>query len=326
VTHSLSDVLALYDPASRARLQAAMAHSEHTGEPWDLELPLTTKDGRALWVRFVGEIDSRNGPPGALVGAVQDVTEQHQRRLDLQREHALRTQSEQHAQALDQLLKERGDMLDVLAHEVRQPLNNASAVLQSAAIDLAQAGDLSASGRLQRARNVMGHVLANIDNTLAVAALLAHAEPIAREDTDVDTLLAVAIADLPVEHRSRCQVERLTGTRTASMDMGLMRLAVRNLLANALRHSPPAAPVLLRVSDSDEPLALIIDVVDQGGGIDAALLPRLFQRGSRGRQGDHGVGLYIVRRVMELHGGSAELFSTSPQGTTMRLVLSQSSG
>lgn len=325
-THQLADVLALYDATARARLQAAMDHSERSGAPWELELPLKTLDGRALWVRFVGEIDTHAGSPGALVGAVQDVTESHQRRLDLQREQVLRTQSEQHAQALDQLLKERSDMLDVLAHEVRQPLNNASAVLQSAAIDLAQAGDLSASGRLQRARNVMGHVLANIDNTLAVAALLAHAEPIAREDTDVDTLLAVAIADLPVEHRSRCQVERLTGTRTASMDMGLMRLAVRNLLANALRHSPPDAPVLLRVSDSDEPLALIIDVVDRGAGIDAALLPRLFQRGSRGRQGDHGVGLYIVRRVMELHGGAAELFSTSPQGTTMRLVLSQSSG
>jgi two-component system, OmpR family, sensor kinase len=122
-------------------------------------------------------------------------------------------------------------------------------------------------------------------------------------------------------------IERVADTRTASMDMGLLRLALRNLLANALRYSPPGSTVTLRVADSDEPLALVLDVIDQGPGIQPELLPRLFERGTRGHhasgRASHGLGLYIVRRVLELQGGRAELVATGDGGTTMRLWIAQ---
>ena len=104
-----------------------------------------------------------------------------------------------------------------------------------------------------------------------------------------------------------------------------MRLALRNLLSNALRHSPAGAPVSVRLADSEEPLGLVIDVCDQGHGVEAALLPRLFERGARGAVPasgmSQGLGLYIVRRVMELHGGQVRLIDTGPAGTTMRLLV-----
>ena len=46
--------------------------------------------------------------------------------------------------------------------------------------------------------------------------------------------------------------------------MSLMRLALRNLLSNALRYGTPGSPVVVRVNDSDEPLALVIEVASQG--------------------------------------------------------------
>jgi len=114
------------------------------------------------------------------------------------------------------------------------------------------------------------------------------------------------------------------------MDMSLMRLALRNLLSNALKYSPPGSPVEVRVTDSDDPLALIIDVADTGKGVESQVLPRLFERGTRGSdvrsEGSHGLGLYIVRRVMELHDSTVLLHRNSPQGTTMRLVVEQSAG
>ena len=52
------------------------------------------------------------------------------------------------------------------------------------------------------------------------------------------------------------------------------------------------------------------------------MLPRLFERGARGPAGtSQGLGLYIVRRVMELHAGRADLLRTGPDGTTMRLLV-----
>jgi signal transduction histidine kinase len=183
---------------------------------------------------------------------------------------------------------------------------------------------------MNRAQAVIGEVTAGVDNTLAVASLLARPDPIGRTDCDVDTLIDVAIADMPAAERSRIRIERATPTRTASMDMSLMRLALRNLLSNALKYSPPGSAVTIRVTDSDTPLALIIDVSDQGKGVDPHVLPRLFERGSRGTdvrsEGSHGLGLYIVRRVMELHDGAVLLQRNTAQGTTMRLVVAQTSG
>jgi signal transduction histidine kinase len=96
----------------------------------------------------------------------------------------------------------------------------------------------------------------------------------------------------------------------------------------------------VHLADSDEPLALLIDVADEGPGIAAASLPHLFERGSHqqaasGSRGASkrdgathglGLGLYIVRRVMELHGGSVVVLSNTPHGVTMRLSLVQPSG
>jgi len=171
-------------------------------------------------------------------------------------------------------------------------------------------------------------VQASIDNTLAVASLLARPAPILPSDTDIDTLLAVAVADMPVAQRRRVVIDRATSTRTASMDMSLMRLALRNLLSNALRYSPSERPVTVRVTDSDDPLALVIDVEDGGVGVPPDSVHRLFER-SIHRRADlappHGLGLglYIVRRVMELHGGRAELVRNNADGATFRLLVVQ---
>lgn len=249
------------------------------------------------------------------------------RKAELEREQALRAQAEAHARELDILLSERSEMLDVMAHEVRQPLNNASAALQAAARALADAGQPVAAARLERAQRVLGQVLSSIDNNLAVAALLAGSAPIERVDTDIDLLTGLAVADMPTEERSRIQVERLTSTRTASMDLGLMRLALRNLLANALAYSPPGSAVSVLLLDSDEPLAFVVEVCSQGAAIAPALVPRLFERGSRGgssaRSSSHGLGLYIVHRVMSLHRGEVLLSHNLPGQVCMRLVIPQ---
>ncbi len=258
---------------------------------------------------------------------VTEITRLKQTEAALAREREQRTQFEQQAVRLQALLRERSEMLDVLAHEVRQPLNNASAALQSAAAALRDVGAGSAAQRMHRALTVIGEVMARVDNTLAVAALVARPEPLGRTDSDVDTLLAVAITDMPAAERDRIRVERATTTRTASMDVSLMRLALRNLLSNALKYSPAGAPVTVRVSDSDDPLALIVDVIDQGPGVEPDVQAHLFERGSRGRNagamGGNGLGLYIVRRVMELHNGRVELHRNSAAGATLRLIIAQ---
>jgi PAS domain S-box-containing protein len=329
-----------YAPEARAAIAEAVQAGIDQGRHWDLELPLITATGRPIWVRALGEAEFDGGKAVRLIGAFKDVTEARERRLELQDEHSLRVQVERHAAETERLLKERSEMLNIMAHEVRQPLNNASAALQSAASALSGALDQPASPRLARAQEVLSQVLGSIDNTLAVASLLARPDPIERDDTDIDTLLEVTIADLPARDRERVRIDRCTSLRTASMDMSLMRLALRNLLTNALRHSAANSTVHIRLADSDEPLALLIDVADVGTGISDSMLPRLFERGvhrripgepaSQDASGSGGrglgLGLYIVRRVMELHSGSVILVRNSAEGVTMRLAVVQPLG
>jgi len=318
-----------YPPDARARLDDAIEGALRDGTPWDMELPFISAKGRHLWVRVFGEVEREGGLPVRLLGAFQDITEYRRHRVALLREQELRIESERHAQELNALLKERGEMLDVLAHEVRQPLNNASAALQSAESALQELHEQSASTRLVKAQTVLGQVLASIDNTLAVASLLARPEPLRLQDSDVDTLLEVAIADMLPGERARIRIERGTTTRTVSMDTSLMRLALRNLLSNALRYSLAGSAVVVRISDWDDPVALVIEVSNEGAEIALELVPHLFERGAKRMSGSSahppglGLGLYIVRRVMELHDGSAELAENSAAGVTFRLVLTQ---
>ncbi|GAB4036384.1 MAG: hypothetical protein Fur0014_02940 [Rubrivivax sp.] len=320
---TLRRVLRLFTPGERRRLAQAVERARLDRRAWDLELPVVTSQARELWLRCFGEPVVERGQVVRMVGAVQDVSECRVRNPELRRERLLRAELERNGREQERMLRERGEMLDVLAHEVRQPLNNASAALQAATVALRELGGEEARQRLIRAQNVVGQVMARIDNTLAVAALLARPGPVEREETDLDMLVAVAVADMPAGERPRVQVQRATTARSAPMDMSLMRLALRNLLSNALKYSPAGAPVVVRLSDSEAPLGLLIDVVDQGPGVEPALQPRLFERGARGRTpgSSHGLGLYIVRRVMELHGGQVQLLSTGPGGTTMRLLV-----
>lgn len=274
--------------------------------------------------------DAVDGVVRGFLVQVTNVTELKQTQAALQRENELRTQLEAHAASLQALLKERTDMLDVMAHEVRQPLNNASAALQSAERSLRARGDELACNSVARAQRVLGEVQNSIDNTLAVATLLARPEPIARDDVDLPTLIGVAIADMPADERGRIRVQRDTPARTALMDTSLMRLALRNLLSNALKFSPAGSAVIIRVTDMDEPPAVLIDVTDTGPGIPAQFHPLMFQRGAQagvagvaGVGDGLGLGLYIVERVMRLHGGGAELLHTGPDGTTIRLRVNQ---
>ncbi|RZL37959.1 MAG: HAMP domain-containing histidine kinase [Rubrivivax sp.] len=273
------------------------------------------------------------------IGLAMESTQMREmsRRVELAREHEMRLQAElrvdEQAQLLEErsrLLRQREEILGALSHEVRQPLNNASAALQSAEAAMMNGGtepEPQALVRVRRASDVLARVAASVDNTLTDAVLLTGADPVARQDVETEMLVRLVLGDLPPGSRKRVVVNRITTTRTATMHPGLMRIALRNLLANALAYSPAGSPVTVRISDSEEPLALVIEVEDQGSGVDPDLLPRLFTRGARGETArndhGHGLGLYIVRRVMELHQGTVALTRNDASGSCFRLTIPQ---
>lgn len=235
--------------------------------------------------------------------------------------------AERQAAELKALSDERQELLRVISHEVRQPLHNAQAVLHGVETSLQRHpvhGDAQAAIAFSRARTVLRQITSSLDNTLAASTVLVGNDLPSRRDADVEMLVELCLGDLAAADRSRVNVDYSAGVRTAAMDVGLMRLALRNLLDNALAYSKPGSLVTLRVIDCDEPLALVIEVADLGPPIDPKLQPRLFQRGIRGRHDlpGQGLGLYIVRQAMRRQGGTAEVH-TNALGNCFVLTIPQ---
>jgi signal transduction histidine kinase len=93
-----------------------------------------------------------------------------------------------------------------------------------------------------------------------------------------------------------------------SADLGMIERVLTNLLDNAIRHSPPGGTV--RVALHSNKAAVRVQISDQGPGIPAELRETLFKRPSAFSRGDHeggGLGLLIVRRILQLHGSDIRL-------------------
>lgn len=100
-------------------------------------------------------------------------------------------------------------------------------------------------------------------------------------------------------------------------DRALVQRAVSNLIRNALAHTPRGSAVSIRAHGSAD--GAWVEIADNGPGLSAELLPRVFDRFQRGREseGGAGLGLAIVKSIMDLHGG--KILLTSGQGLVARL-------
>ena len=112
---------------------------------------------------------------------------------------------------------------------------------------------------------------------------------------------------------------------TAAFDARYVGRALANLVENALRYTPPGGEVVLRTEGV--PGGLSVEVSDTGPGIDEADLPRVFERFYRGESsrnratGGSGVGLAIVKGVVEAHGGSVGVEARPGRGATFSFIL-----
>jgi two-component system OmpR family sensor kinase len=107
-------------------------------------------------------------------------------------------------------------------------------------------------------------------------------------------------------------------------DPGRLRQALENLVANAQKHSPASLPVIVNVNREqreDGPWALV-SVKDQGSGIAPEVMPRLFERFSKGPGSKGlGLGLYLVRSIAEAHGGTLTVQTEPGKGSLFVLAL-----
>lgn len=214
------------------------------------------------------------------------------------------------------------DFVAHVSHELKTPLNTIGAYSELLMDSPAPAEALRIEA-VNVIHDEVGRMAGLIDNLLNISKLESGAMKLERQRVNLRELLVDAFeAQRQGAHGKglefRLDVPPNLGA--AALDKELFRIAVNNLLSNAIKYNRPGGHVWLSAEEDDEQ-TLAIRVRDGGIGIPAAQRERIFDKYYRvddastvGRQG-HGLGLYLVRQIVELHQGSIAVDSPAAGGT-----------
>ena len=216
---------------------------------------------------------------------------------------------------------QRRQLVATVSHELRTPLTAQRALLENLVDGVVRPDDDALRAALTQSERLS----ALVGDLLDLSRIDAGAAPLALTEVRVGELLRAAVAEALVGGRPvRVRQETQPADLTVVADPARLAQLVANLVDNAVRHSPPQGEVrvVARAVDDD---TWWLEVHDDGPGIPAERVERVFDRfGSGGDSaGGTGLGLAIASWVCELHGGTITALPTAP-GTTgahLRAVL-----
>ena len=207
-----------------------------------------------------------------------------------------------------------------LAHELRTPIAN---MIGEAQVALTR--DRTAAEYRETIESTVGEcerLSRIVDNLLFVARVDAAREPIARKRFDARAAVQKIAAFYQTIADDHHVMIKCSGDGQIYADPDLFERALGNLLDNALRFTPKNGSIQIALSKRDADFE--ITVRDNGCGIAPEHLPRVFDRfyradSSRGSDGA-GLGLALVKSIVDLHGGSATIESRVGRGATVKLT------
>jgi len=279
---------------------------------------LERSDGSVQWVQWdLRPWHDADGKVGGVLIAAEDVSE----RMHLQNER------EAHIARLEEAERRKDEFLAMLAHELRNPL----APIATGARLLEQTAD---AAQLRRIAAIIdrqsGHLARLVDDLLDVSRVTQNKIQLVMAPADVTECIQRAVE----------QVRPLVDEKGHALHVGVedggglwvrgdtTRLAqvLCNLLNNAAKYTPPGGRIALTARAEDD--EVVVSVQDDGPGIAPALLTCVFDLFVQGQQqlsrseGGLGLGLPLVRKLTELHGGSVSAYSAGVgQGSTFTVRL-----
>jgi PAS domain S-box-containing protein len=310
-------------PVSARRLLTEFIHPEHiadfghaiartieTGAHFHFECRIRRPDGKALWVEFFGNRQPDvAGEPMRIIGTLADIT------ASKEREEELRCL----AANLSEADRRKTEFLATLAHELRNPLAPIQHGLQLMRV---QAENFETFNQvrdmLERQVNQMVHL---VNDLLDIARITNGKIELQKAYANVGDLVNMAVeTSLPLINASahRLIVAVPDEMIHVYVDPGRVSQVISNLLNNAAKYTPQGGVIELEVTrDGNE---VLVSVTDNGIGIAPESIDAIFglfrQVGHdfERSQGGLGIGLSLVRQLVELHGGTASAASAGAGG------------
>jgi PAS domain S-box-containing protein len=284
-----------------------------------------TKDGRLLEMSIT--VSPIKDAGGRIVGAskvARDITQR--RRLEEQRTQLLAQEHEARRQA-ETLNNAKDELLAIVSHELRTPLN---AIFGWAR--MIQSGDMDEAGRARAINAILRSAAAQtrlVEDLLDVSRIAAGRMRLDLERMDLNATLEAALETVRPAARAKdivlvASLDSRIGTIKGAPDR--LQQVVWNLLMNSVKFT--SAGGRIEVASRRRADSVQIVVTDTGQGIDAEALPHIFEpfrqedSSSTRAYGGLGLGLALVHRLVELHGGTVTAESAGKgQGATFTVSL-----
>jgi signal transduction histidine kinase/ActR/RegA family two-component response regulator len=302
----------------RERLTAAISQAVRTRTPFELELQVIRADGTMGWAfsRAIPLFDADSNIV-EWFGAASDVTERHKNQEELERRR----------HELEKADRQKNEFLAMLAHELRNPL----APIRNASELLARKvrADPDASWALAMVHRQVTHLTRLVDDLLDISRITQGRIELRRSPIQVEVVIARALetAD-PLIREKHHRVAVVSSRRPLTVNADPERLVqcLANILTNAAKYTNNGGDI--RIESRTDGEQMIISVADNGVGIAPELLPNVFdlfvqaERTLDRSQGGLGIGLSIVKRLIELHGGTVDVMSDGlNRGATFEIRL-----
>ncbi|MFO0887774.1 MAG: response regulator [Isosphaeraceae bacterium] len=276
----------------RGRVFEALQDAISRGAPYQCEFRMVRPDGEVRWVTNLGVVQYDEArQPAAMIGTITDVTD--------------RKRAEE---ALRQADRRKDQFLATLAHELRGPL----APLRTGLHVLGNSPEPAVSARIRdMMERQLSHMVRLIDDLLDVSRITSDKFTLQKQCVSLQEVTETAVeASRPLIEASGHHLTIASPEEPVWLVADPTRLAqlISNLLTNAAKYTPEAGRIGL--ASSTEGGDVVIRVSDTGLGIPPAMLDRVFEmftqvnRTLDRAQGGLGVGLALVKRVVELHGGT----------------------
>ena len=296
-------------PEDRERVLQSLQSAVDSGKAhWMEEYRFMRTDGSYIFVNARGYlVRDTQGRALRMVGAFQDITDHKLAEQEARR----RADFEQH-------------LIGIVSHDLRNPLN---AILMAATQLQRQEGMSESQLRplhriLSSARRATRLLSDLLDFT---QARLGGTIPVTPHPVDLHDLTSQVVEEVQLAHPDRRILLEQSGDGRGEWDGDRLAQLITNLVNNALTYGDEHSPV--RVHTVGRPDAVVLSIHNQGAPIPTEMMPQLFQplrRGSgKSSKGGHsiGLGLFIVKHIVDAHGGSIHVDSTAENGTTFRVCL-----
>ncbi|HEX8330009.1 MAG TPA: PAS domain-containing protein [Hymenobacter sp.] len=293
-------------------------HSIDTGQPFEAEHRWRDQQGAYRWFLARAEaIRDQAGDVALWVGANTDVHEfkQVQQQLEEQNARLLRTNED-----LD-------NFVYTASHDLKQPINNMAGIFEELT-RTAYFRDPDAIKLISYFERALAQIFSTIDDLSAIVRGQRQQQEIPAETVDLATLVTEVVNSLQdqvTQTGAAFELDFATCPAIFFVRPNLQSLLF-NLISNSLKYASPNRPAVIRLSCTPDAATgrPILTVQDNGMGIDmerfGSQLFQLFRRFHTHVDGT-GMGLYLVNRIVQIHGGHLDVSSVVDEGTTFTIYL-----